>query len=87
MQITLSQLKEIAKAGYESNNSYSNFIDKCDSLEEDDSEYQLYDSNCNCRSIFSLFYPNKKFVSFDAEWPFNHLAAIRKMEELGLIEK
>lgn len=74
MNITLYQLKEIAKAGY------------------GDSKYMdmIY-------PIFSVTTDHKNFVQFHADFmglgidqsrfSFNALAAIRKMEELGLIEK
>lgn len=83
MQITLSQLKEIAKAGY-AKSSLKITIDKATDMDDNDSEYTLL--NKDGIPIFSVFVGNNH-VSFAETFFFNHLAAIRKMEELGLIEK
>lgn len=83
MQITLDQLKEIAKAGYE-DEAYIEIIDRS-TMNIDNSyryslhhEYYEFVMNYAPKIGYVMFYPNDHF---------NALAAIRKMEELGLIEK
>lgn len=83
MTINLEQLKEIAKAGY-AKSSMTRTIDKANYMDVTDSEYTLL--NKDGIQIFSVFVCNNH-VSFAETFFFNHLAAIRKMEELGLIEK
>lgn len=83
MTINLEQLKEIAKAGY-GKSSMIITIDKATDIDITDSEYTLL--NKDGIQIFSVFI-GSNHVSFAETFFFNHLAAIRKMEELGLIEK
>lgn len=81
-KITLEELKEIAKAGY-GKSGLSIVIDKSEYITEIDSEYTLLDKNR--QPVFTMFF-TKNHVSFDEMFFFNHLAAIKKMRDLGLIE-
>lgn len=83
MQITLEQLKEIAKAGYVSGKTYD-IIDFA-YMGVGNCLYSLYIDGMQM-DLFTLEY-RKEYIEFIADSPFNHLAAIRKMEELGLIPK
>ncbi|MBK5723000.1 hypothetical protein JGH11_19205 [Dysgonomonas sp. Marseille-P4677] len=85
MNITLDQLKEIAKAGYESNISDFN-MNGC-YIRGTETSIALLDGDCIY--LFLICYDNENtFIHFDrTNARFNHLAAIRKMEELGIIEK
>lgn len=84
MQITLSQLKEIAKAGYATSCVYNKLIDEC-SIEWDDTiSILLYPKDMI--EILHIEMNKSSYVCLNADGDnFNHLAAIRKMEELGLI--
>ncbi|MFT3994815.1 MAG: hypothetical protein QM660_10935 [Dysgonomonas sp.] len=99
MQITLEQLKEIAKAGYEECQPeiVSRLLDTDYELNLLNSG-KLYILECECtelniigknyESIIGLRYVSPIFVEVRGYYSqFNSLAAIRKMEELGLIEK
>lgn len=96
MKITIEQLKEIAKAGYESDiiDSYSekmemSFIEGCDPC-VDEYRLSINDKSTWINNLFIFYFDNRRnFVEFWHEngFTFNHLAAIRKMEELGLIKK
>lgn len=90
MKITLDQLKEIAKAGY--GGTLSNFKMEGTYFEEGHLSRILKDGDCNY--IFQIYHTNafnadnQWYIRFDkTSKSFNHLAAIRKMEELGLIPK
>ncbi len=83
MNITQSELKEIAKAGY-GNCKTSEFIEYS-YMSVGNCLYSLYIDGMQM-DLFTLEY-RKGYVEFISDSPFNHLAAIRKMEELGLIER
>lgn len=87
MQITLSQLKEIAKAGYERSSVYNKkLIDEC-SIEWDDTiSLLLYPKDMIAILHIEIYSASCVYIDANGYY-FNHLAAIRKMEELGLIEK
>lgn len=108
MNITLDQLKEIAKAGY----GVKKLI-WCDYdaegtdiiILEERSDYCVYKLRASMLSLlppkttigwstcFSIHISKDKGLvnlyssNYPTLTPFNHLTAIRKMEELGLIEK
>lgn len=83
MNITLDQLKEIAKAGSGENTHAATWVDYAD--------YKAHPEN------WCLEYRNNELLSVtiigdyvnvnSGNQYFNTLAAIRKMEELGIIEK
>lgn len=93
MQITLSQLKEIAKAGYKESKVMFHKLDEfefCPSVMAKIQDCHVYyvDKNGYSRTILRILYRDKKTVSiYENTRTFNTIAAIRKMEELGLIEK
>lgn len=89
MNITLDQLKEIAKAGSQDNEKKTAFDIKYltaeinrGKLSGSKNKNLLYFGALSLEVII-----NDNYVSFNAWGGFNHLAAIRKMEELGIIEK
>lgn len=89
MNITLDQLKEIAKAGYGSNRCEKMDFRFVDQKVLEYKDYILLDQHClqwyNYLKI--RVRSNVNFSIIDVSDNFNHLSAIRKMEELGLIEK
>lgn len=87
MQITLQQLKEIAKAGYKGcSGYYLAVLDKC-TLNGVNDCYGLHNPETK-EDILYFESDNTGLIWIDSDGiKFNHLAAIRKMEELGLIEK
>lgn len=107
MQITLSQLKEIAKAGYgyvwdsfpewndandfvsgSSSTIYRLTVAEITYISED--EYSCDSVELVDKTFFTLIVGKlSHYVQLKPipQYYFNHLAAIRKMEELGLIEK
>lgn len=84
MNITLDQLKEIAKAGYHKSLWG---IDRL-RMYEFENTFTLFDAG-NMERYMSLAYDGRDYVNIYVFniGNFNHLAAIRKMEELNLIEK
>lgn len=105
MQITLSQLKEIAKAGYgyvwdamPEWNKARDFISHPNNTVyrltlarityKSDCEYSCDAFELTDKTFFSLIV-GEKYIQLKPipQYYFNHLSAIRKMEELGLIEK
>lgn len=86
MQIILDQLKEIAKAGYGEFVTNTMWSDSDFSYDLENFRYVIKYAN---EPIFMLWCNHKMdYLYFDSSRTvFNHLAAIRKMEELGLIEK
>lgn len=93
MNINLQQLKEIAKAGYggelRNKDWQAEYI--TDAKNESNGSILKYRYISNGQSdeytAFGVFVMTD-YVRFVCTSPyFNHLAAIRKMEELGLIEK
>lgn len=89
MSITLDQLKEIAKAGYRDNPYLLSLIDDSNSTERErpyDNEIELYNVETSETLLVLRISDNLVYLGSE-EFIFNHLAAIRKMEELGIIEK
>lgn len=88
MQITLEQLKEIAKAGYQDNGIFVGDNAAMNSKiysGNNETEYALIDRSENILVVSVI---SDDYIDIDSRgFSFNHLAAIRKMEELGLIEK
>lgn len=86
MQITLQKLKEIAKAGYEGELPGKGLNVNQSVDYEYRNVYTLLDYS---GAIILKLVVGFKHVSIPVLFTsnFNHLAAIRKMEELGLIEK
>lgn len=86
MQITLSQLKEIAKAGYGSISLGRNLLRHSSVDSGGRYTHTLTD---NSGAIIMQLITGLKYASIPISFTsnFNHLAAIRKMEELGLIDK
>lgn len=84
MTINLEQLKEIANAGYHKSLWG---IDRL-RMYESENTFTLFDSE-NMGRYMSLAYDGRDYVNIYVFniLNFNHLAAIRKMEELGLIDK
>lgn len=113
MQITLQQLKEIAKAGYGDGVLSSNIFNLESSyifVENENESFIRYilrskylfniwmhrpdgylDSDYSYEKVLEIEiadgYVNITTCQLYVSSKFNHLAAIRKMEELGLIEK
>lgn len=86
MQITLEQLKEIAKAGFQGWHTDFVYNNSEYSYDEENNRYVMSWVN---NPVFILWISkDSEYVWFDSfRSPFNALAAIRKMEEIGLIEK
>lgn len=107
MNITLQQLKEIAKAGYgyvwdafsewndakdfvsgSSNTIYKLTTAEITYISEDEYSCDLFE--LRDKTFFTLIIgklSNYIQIKPIPQYYFNHLAAIRKMEEFGLIEK
>lgn len=80
MNITLDQLKEIAKAGY---NRHPSIL-----LDIENNSIAINNNTIHTDSILLCVIKQDDFIHIQAtDTKFNHLAAIRKMEELGIIEK
>ncbi len=86
MQITHEQFMEVAIAGFGKEEWKYDSRDLFESIKSiKGSLHKLY---MNGTMILSIYSKNEMTVIFDArDTEFNHLAAIRKMEELGLIKK
>lgn len=86
MNITLQQLKEIAKAGYGEFITDTMLSDSELTYDAENFRYVIKYAN---EPVFMLWCNHKMdYLYLDSfRTVFNHLAAIRKMEELGLIEK
>lgn len=80
--INLEQLKEIANAGYHKSLFNRNKL----KMYESENTFYLFDSD-RMERYMSIAFDGRDYVNievFNID-NFNHLAAIRKMEELGLI--
>lgn len=86
MQITQEQFLEVAISGFGKEEWKYDSRDLFESIKSIRcNAHKLYRNGAMIVSIYST---NDKHVSFDVpKGEFNHLAAIRKMEELKLIEK
>lgn len=99
MNITLDQLKEIAKAGYVGmpypvTKELTESIDECSIYISktiyDGTLFRLHKKGCLIPSYILdvvICGISKVYFNTPRAFSFNHLAAIRKMEELGIIEK
>lgn len=86
MQITHEQFMEVAISGFAKEEWKYDSRDLLESIKSiKDNVHKLFQ---NGTMILSIYTPHDNCVSFDVPTgEFNHLAAIRKMEELKLIAK